>query len=130
MKPRTNIVVAFALAGLFTLFNVGLPIILFVCPMMNGAGVCDCSNNETGGLVISYPSGECCNHAVVAERNTIPFLNSSKYQAPSSEVVLVLSCATPASIEGGLTAQIDNSFNTGPPPGAAPIYLLTSTLLI
>ena len=130
MKSRTKIIVAFTLAGLFTLFNVGLPIVLFVCPMMSGGQVCDCNMVQHDGLAISYPMGGCCSHAVVAERNTIPFLGAEKYQAPASEVVLVLSSAAIPSINPAHTAQCDNSSNTGPPPAAAPLYLLSSSLLI
>jgi hypothetical protein len=130
MKSRTNIFVAYTLAGLFTVFNVGLPIVLFVCPMMSDGQVCDCAEVQSDGLAISYPMGECCSHTIVAERNTTPFLSSAKYQAPASEVVLVLSSIAMPSINPARTAQPDNSSNTGPPPATAPIYLLSSSLLI
>ena len=130
MKSRTNIFVAYFLAGLFTVFNVGLPIVLFVCPMMSEGQVCDCNKVQNDGLAISYPAGECCSHTIAAERNTTPFLSSAKYQAPASEVVLVLSSMALPSINLAYPAQLDISSNTGPPPTTTPIYLLSSALLI
>jgi hypothetical protein len=130
MKSRTNIVVAYSLAALFTVFNVGLPIVLFVCPMMSGGQVCDCNKVHNDGLAISYPIGECCQHSIVADRNTVPFLSSTKYQAPGSEVVLALSSTSLPAMNLAHPAQFDYSLNTGPPPSAAPIYLLSSSFLI
>jgi hypothetical protein len=130
MRSRTNIFVAYTLTGLFTLFNVGLPVVLFVCPMMSGGQVCECNMVQHGGLTISYPMGGCCSHAVVAERNTIPFLSSEKYQSPTSEIVFVLSSVELPSIDPAQTVQFANSSNTGPPHAAAPLYLLSSSLLI
>jgi hypothetical protein len=130
MKSRTNIFVAYALAGVFTLFNVGLPIILFVCPMMSAGQICNCNKAQTDGPAVSYPTGECCSHTIVAERNTTPFLSSIKFQVPASEVVLVLSSIMLPSTNPAHLSQLDNVSNTGPPPPAAPIYILSSSLLI
>jgi hypothetical protein len=98
--------------------------------MMNDGQVCDCNKVQNDGLTVSYPMGDCCNHTIVAERNTTPFLSSAKYQAPASEVVFVLSSISLPTIDPAQTAQFDNSSNTGPPPAAAPLYLLSSSLLI
>ena len=130
MKSRTNIVVAYTLAGLFTVFNVGLPIVIFVCPMMSSGHVCECNKARGDGLTVSYPMGECCSHSVVAERNTTPFLSSAKYQVPTSDVVLALSAMVVPSSNPVHLVHPDNTFNTGPPPAAAPIYLLSSSFLI
>ena len=130
MKDRANIFVAYTLAGLFTLFNVGLPIVLFVCPMMSNGQVCECNKTQSDGLAISYPMGDCCSHTVVAERNTTPFLSAAKYQAPGSEVVLVLTSLALPPLNTTRPAQFDNSSNTGPPSPATPLYLLSSSLLI
>ena len=130
MKSRTNIFVAYALAGVFAVFNVGLPIILFMCPMMSAGQVCNCNKAQTDGLTISYPTGDCCSHTIIAERNTTPFLSSIKYQAPAPEVVLVLSSIALPSGNPAHLAHLDNSSNTGPPLPTAPIYILSSSLLI
>jgi hypothetical protein len=132
MKKQTKQLTAYLLAGLFTVFNVGLPIALFVCPMMSGdAGTCDCHPAQCAGLAISYPQGDCCNHSVLAERNTTPFLSASKYQAPASEIVLVLSAAATTSTNTLLLSQhlLSNS-DAGPPVSSPPIYLLSSALII
>ena len=130
MRTRSNIVVAYALAGLFTLFNVGLPIVLFVCPMMSNGQVCDCNNTPSDGLAISYEGSNCCSHTVVAERNTIPFLGASKYHSPTAEIILVLSTDF-APIAANVQPQLSGfTANTGPPVSANPIYILSSSLLI
>jgi hypothetical protein len=130
MRSRTNIFVAHTLAGLFTVFNVGLPIVLFVCPMMNDRQACDCHSVLNDQIVLTYPGGCSCNHTVVAERNTTPFLSATKYQAPGAEVVLVLSATTLPTVESPHAAQFDYTGNTGPPVSSNPIYLLSSALLI
>ena len=130
MKSRINIFVAYTLAGLFTLFNVGLPIVLFVCPMMAESEVCDCHFVPSNGIAISYPVGGCCNHTIAAERNTTPFLSATKYQSPGAEVVLVLSLAALPATNPARSVEFDYAANTGPPVSANPIYLLSSALLI
>lgn len=130
MKSRTTIVVAYALAGLFTLFNVGLPIVMFVCPMMSDGQVCDCNSAPSEGLSISFEGANCCSHVVVAERNTMPFLGSAKYQVPAAEVVLVLSAMTMPIADPAHPEQFHYASDTGPPVSPNPIYLLSSALLI
>jgi hypothetical protein len=130
MRTRSNIVVAYALAGLFTLFNVGLPIVLFVCPMMSDGQVCTCNTDKSAGLTISYEGSNCCSHTVVAERNTIPFLSASQYHSPTAEVILVLSTDfTPTSADAQPQLAAFTA-NTGPPVSTNPIYILSSSLLI
>ena len=130
MKPRSNIVIAYTLAGLFALFNVGLPIVLFVCPMMSNGQVCDCNTTSTDQVSITYEHGNCCNHKVVAERNTIPFLSSSKYQSPGSGVIFVLSSGMAPCVQPAHELLIARVSNTGPPVPANPKYILSSALLI
>jgi hypothetical protein len=131
MKKQTKQLTAYLLAGLFTVFNVGLPIALFVCPMMSGdAGTCDCHPAQCAGLAISYPQGDCCNHSVLAERNTTPFLSASKYQAPASEIVLVLSATTTSTNTLLLSQHLLSNSDSGPPVSSPPIYLLSSALII
>jgi len=131
MKKQTHKITAYLLAGFFTVFNVGLPIVLFVCPMMsNGTGVCECAEIHHDGLAISYPGGSCCNHSILAERNTTPFLSASKYQVPASEIVLMLSEATAPTSTYQIPPQILSYSDSGPPVSSTPLYILSATLLI
>jgi hypothetical protein len=130
MRSKTNIVVAFALAGFFTVFNVGLPIVLFVCPMMSDGQVCDCKPMSTDTPAFTYEAGSCCTHTVIAERNTIPFLGAAKFQTPSAEVVLVLSPEASLTVEQSQLVPAGVASDTGPPGSVNPIYIITSALLI
>ncbi|HTY38700.1 MAG TPA: hypothetical protein VMH23_16390 [Bacteroidota bacterium] len=118
------------LVGLFALFNIGLPIVLVACPMMSNGQACTCKHHVPGGLSITYQGGACCNHAVAAERNTVPFLGSAKYQAPSSEIVLVLATRSSGPETSTQHSQFALGDDTRPPGSSLPRFLLSSSLLI
>lgn len=131
MRKQTKRLTAYFLAGVFTVFNVGLPVAMFVCPMLSGdTGVCDCHPVQSKGLAISFPQGDCCNHSVLAERNTTPFLSASKYQAPASEIVLILSATTTTTASILSSQHLLSNSDSGPPSSSPPIYLLSSALII
>jgi hypothetical protein len=128
---RLNIFIGSLLAGLFFIFNVGLPIVLFVCPMMADAQcACSCSKPTSDGPAYTYVHTSCCNTSVLADRNTIPFLGSQKYEPPHSEVIfqLAVRCQYASELPGdsGLMTVPD----IGPPGPNIPRYLLSSSFLI
>jgi hypothetical protein len=128
---RLNIFIGSFLAGLFFVFNVGLPIVLFVCPMMADAQCpCSCSQPTSDGPSYTYLHSSCCNTSVLAERNTIPFLGSQKYEPPHSEVILQLAvryqCTSELPDDSGFMTVPD----LGPPGPDIPRYLLSSSFLI
>ena len=130
-RSQKNIYLAYTLAGLFTLFNVGLPIVTYVCPMMSGGkSTCDCRVPVSKQIAFTYQRGDCCGTRVLAERNTNPFLSVAKYQTPCSEVVLVFSANTMHAATCPQMYPLAFSADTGPPVPAEPLYLLSSSLLI
>ena len=128
---RLNILIASMLAGLFTIFNVGLPIALYVCPMMaNERCTCSCTKPSANQPVLTYVHTSCCNHSVLAERNTIPFLGSHRYVPPPSEVMFVLTFGTPWTAQQPFQLSSLAISDPGPPASEIPLYLLSSSLLI
>lgn len=132
MHPRrSNIFVATTLATLFTVFNVGLPIAVYLCPMMASERcTCACSQQSTNGPVVTYVHMSCCSGSIIAERNTIPFLDVVKYEPPHSEVMLVLSTSNHLAESISQYSLSPAGTDAGPPPTDTPLYLLSSSLLI
>ena len=132
MRRRTTLFVASVLAGLFTIFNVGLPIVYYVCPMMkDGASACDCLTQKNNGSAFKYQRNECCNPHVLAERNTTPFLAVDKYKSPASATAAISSDVVTVSIDFSQSLHSSIEFpETGPPFQGRPSYLLSSSLLI
>ena len=129
-KPST-IFIASALAGLFTIFNVGLPFVLYVCPMMAGGRcTCTCSQPTSEGPALTYVHTGCCNNQVVAERNTTPFLGTDKYQSHHFAVEFVLTAKSHSPWQTIQSVRFLAFSDSGPPPSDTPLYLLSSSLLI
>jgi hypothetical protein len=128
---RTNIVLASALVAIFMVFNVGLPIALYVCPMM-ASQQCKCTCSETSGTGPSYTyvHTPCCTSSLIAERNTVPFLGSQKYDPPHTELALLVSSGDLVASQQLLQSAIALNTDSGPPHSAVPLYILSSSLLI
>jgi len=130
-RKRSNILIASTLAGLFALFNVGLPFILYVCPMMaDERCACACTQSTTDGPALTYLHTSCCSNSVLAERNTVPFLGALKYEPPYSELMFVLPSDLLLSAQQPVRASFLAMADTGPPSSNTPLYLLSSSLLI
>ncbi len=80
MRSSTKIVSAVVLLVAFILFNVGVPVVNYLCPLMSAeTPFCDMSSPtpaEGYGLASQTPS--CCNKTFGAERNTTPFIKGDK----------------------------------------------------
>ncbi|MBA4312211.1 MAG: hypothetical protein C0417_06245 [Chlorobiaceae bacterium] len=75
--------VAILLAGIFSVFNIGLPVVLHYCKMMetvssNSCGMCDTDKMDTGDLQISKTESSCCKAIIAADRNQTEFLQTEK----------------------------------------------------
>jgi hypothetical protein len=67
--------VGVALALIFCLFNVGLPIIVASCPMMRTSTAPCCAPVHSGSSRIASPvDRSCCRTIIAGERNTTEFL--------------------------------------------------------
>lgn len=132
LKPEIKISFTTLFLITFSLFNVGMPVMISLCPMMMEQGVPCCSSGSTEGAdpVLTAQTGNCCASSILAERNTTPFVAVAKF-LPSNLVeisfVLVLS-DSPLS----LYAQYSVSGNLSPPlePASNPLFILHSALLI
>jgi hypothetical protein len=130
-RSRLNIFLAASLSLLFAIFNIGLPFALYVCPMMaNERCTCSCTPSRADGPIVTYVHTPCCNANVLAERNTVPFLGTHKYEPPHAEVTFVLTSSISWAPEQLQLIRVMSIADTGPPPPNTPLYLLTSSLLI
>jgi hypothetical protein len=76
-KSKLNIVASLLLLAAFSTFNVGIPIVTYLCPMMSMENSC-CemippANHGTLSITSEIPN--CCTSHIVAERNTTPYLS-------------------------------------------------------
>jgi hypothetical protein len=126
-------VLAFTLAMLFGVFNVGIPIVVASCPMaamMQGGRcpMCRYQDDLATPNVGTEQNTPCCATTIVAERNTNEFV-----QAPSR----LLDFALQAIVPGESATPISNhslvsfvSPVSSSPPVVVDIPILTSSLLI
>jgi len=123
--------VALSLVAVFALFNVGLPVVKYLCPMMSSdKPVCECSAEKTAEPAFVYQGGDCCGSYLIAERNTTPFLNPEKLSTWKIAAFHVLS-VTPWDTTD---PDFSSSYTTGPLASSSPpterLFLLNSALLI
>jgi hypothetical protein len=67
------------LAGVFTVFSIGIPVVLASCPMMRSAkrGACCPIQNDTHKTILKkYQDYSCCKTVIAAERNRTEFLQT------------------------------------------------------
>jgi len=73
--------VAILLAGVFTIFNIGIPVVLASCPMMKASvrGAC-CPTQPVKGLPIlkTHRDYSCCKTVIASDRNKIEFLQTQR----------------------------------------------------
>jgi hypothetical protein len=131
LHSRKNIIFAAAFAAIFLVFNVGLPIALYVCPMMADQQCkCTCSQTSEAGPSITYVHTPCCTSSLVADRNTVPFLESQTFDAAQYESAPLLMPCDFLSSRFPLQPSLALNTDTGPPPSDVPRYILSSSLLI
>ena len=132
MQSSTKIVSAVFLLVAFTLFNVGVPVVYYLCPMMSiEMPYCDMSPQKADGdAAIAGQTPACCSKVVVAERNTTPFVqlhspHSLDFKSIVVEFLIPASLTTSAVFASAI-------FDDGSPPQATspPLFLLNAALLI
>jgi hypothetical protein len=129
-KYRT---VALLLVLVFSVFNIGIPIITATCPMakMKQGVVCPACDDRTATAdrVTTEQNRSCCATSVVAERNTAEFLQSNNATNPLIHFVVVHLFLLP------IEMPIDLSFSftfcsSSPPSRCEDIPIFVSSLLI
>jgi len=81
-SSKINILISSLMILVFTTFNVGIPIVTYLCPMMSVEHpYCEMMPPATHG-VLSFTSEipDCCTGHIIAERNTTPYLSAEQFK--------------------------------------------------
>jgi hypothetical protein len=135
LKRIFHIAVAIVLTLLLTIFNVGIPIKTYLCPMMDMDDVsCEMMPQANdGGIAFSAPTPDCCVGHVIAEGNTTPYISVEQLKT-----VHLVALDQLAVLPGALTSVFtqpsftETAYNSPSPPCKENISLsiLNSTFLI
>lgn len=127
-SSTTKIVVNGAILLAFGLFNIGLPVVMYLCPMMSGENpVCEMSDSPSAGVPsIARQASDCCGKYLVAERNTAPFVKNHQVD---QEKIAVLASIKEDLRENFFDVQ-HSTFVELHHLNSLPLFLLNSTLLI
>ncbi len=128
MRTIPHIIGSCALILAFGLFNVGLPVVLYLCPMMSSTSpACPMSNEGNApGLSIVNQSAACCGKVIVAERHTTPFVKVQQPEHQKISLVILLD----TTLQEHSFSSLTQTFDKPPPPGESQLFLLHSALLI
>jgi hypothetical protein len=120
---------------LFLIFNIGMPIVLHYCEMMNTYSSSDCDmchseKNNDGQLEYSKQQHSCCSSLILASFNKTEFL-----QTQNNAVTQLYNCsitAIPYDSNIYVSATFSNLIliDTHSPPLIKDIPIFTSSLLI
>ncbi|MDI6804648.1 MAG: hypothetical protein QME58_12525 [Bacteroidota bacterium] len=135
-KLHISLIIGFT--AIFVVFNIGLPVVLHYCEMMNtySSSDCDMCHPETKQdeqIQFNSMQYSCCKTVIVADRNTSEFLQAQKDEATKLQYSI-----TPTAICGlHSSPRIDFQYSskiflTGihSPPSYKDIPILFSSLLI
>ena len=128
-KYRT---VSVILAGVFTVFSIGIPIVLASCPMMKSSkrgACCPIRNAEHKTILKKYQDYSCCKTVIAAERNKTEYLQNQTPVLSIVNQVAQLSFVSPSLLQGDNFSRIV-FFSTHSPPSIQDIPIFTSSLLI
>jgi hypothetical protein len=112
----------------FVLFNIGVPVSFYLCPMMNN-NPAECpmmGDTNAAGPSIVNPIPDCCAKVVLGDRNTTPFV---KAHAPEHEKVVSILATNVDLVQKTFVAQRSRSAVI-PLLHSPPVFLLNSSLLI
>ncbi len=126
--------VALLLAGIFSVFNIGLPVVFHYCKMMetvsrNSCGLCDIEKMGTGNIQISKTESSCCKTILGVDRNKTEFLESQKNDITKFQYSITPILHTSPSIDFKYRSNIYFT-TTYSPPLFEDIPIFTSSLLI
>jgi hypothetical protein len=132
MRKSARILIASLLIAVFGVFTVGLPIVRYLCPMMNDdAFSCPCSpQSKSLGTAFANEAPPCCASYIVAERNTTPYTSVEKY---TSHPLQAQSLAPLDGVFGFSSVSVvstSSSSTASPPLPGEPLYILNNSFLI
>ena len=132
MTRFLNISIASLLIAVFGVYTVGLPIVRYLCPMMNeDAMSCPCTpQSKSLGTAFAVETPSCCASYIVAERNTTPYTSVEKYVQQQLQVQDLAAPVGIASVYSSLSVVSPFGITSSPPPERQPLYVLNSSLLI
>jgi hypothetical protein len=117
------------LIAAFGVFNIGVPVAFYLCPMMNSEpSACPISDQTPvdGPAFLNQLPG-CCAKVIVAERNATPFVvKAQQLQQEKMSFLAVLS----TELQKPTTVTLDRYAVESPPLSNSPLFLLNSVLLI
>ncbi len=129
MNQRLRITLSVVLLAAFALFNVGVPVVQYLCPMMSSDNpmctMMPSGDSQQAAFTNVIPS--CCSKYIVAERNTTPFLKIQDAASHADGVVLTPSLDL---VEAIASHQPFASPHTGAFSPPSPLFILHSSLLI
>jgi hypothetical protein len=134
-SSKTNILISSLMILVFTTFNVGIPIVTYLCPMMSVENPhCEMMPPAThGALSFTSEIPDCCTSHIVAERNTIPYLSIEKFKIlPPLPLDQVAHAANDTYLMHGQSSLTEVLCVSPSPPFTENVSLsiLNSTLLI
>ncbi|MBI5476668.1 MAG: hypothetical protein HY964_08025 [Ignavibacteriales bacterium] len=126
--------VALLLAGIFSVFNIGLPVVLHYCKMMetvsrNSCGMCDIEKMDTDNIQVSKTASSCCKTILGVDRNKTEFLESQQIDVAKFQHSITTILHTSPGIDFKYRSNIYFT-TTYSPPLFEDIPIFTSSLLI
>lgn len=127
---RFHRAIALALVAAVLVFNAGVPVTMYLCPMMSDENpTCDMSVPSFGDIPsITKQASACCAKIIIAERNSTPYLKLED-RLEGSPLLTALPTDAPDDLLEGHDAPLVPD-DTGPPIPPLALYILHSTLLI
>lgn len=128
-------IVALFAAGIFGLFNIGIPVVIAACPMAEyGSGpMCAECAGEIGSnaeRLTSLEDTSCCATVIVADRNTNEFLQSRAALSHVESVDIISVLPSMVETSKGHNALITLDSHSCLPPRFEDIPIFNSSLLI
>jgi hypothetical protein len=135
LKRILHIVIASVLVLVLVIFNVGIPIKTYLCPMMDmDDASCEMMPQQNkGGFTYSAPLPDCCVGHVIAEGNTTPYISveqlKTAYLVPLDQLAVLPGLLSSVFAQPSFT---ETACNSPSPPFRANVSLsiLNSTFLI
>ena len=132
MLKYGRILIASLLIGVFGVFTVGLPIVRYLCPLMNeDASSCPYSpQSKNLGTTFANETPSCCVSYIVAERSTTPYTSVEKYSSQPLQSLSVATLDIVSLFNPAYSVAPSFSSTTSPPLAGEPLYLLNNSFLI
>lgn len=121
---------ALTLIAVTLLFHAGVPVTVYLCPMMSSdSPTCEMSVPSFGNTPsITKQTPSCCSKYIIAESNSIPYLKSENTPGVDLAVAICLIDQNPDPRDGWSAPVLLQ--DAGPPRSSPPLYILSSSFLI